>query len=63
MQSTLCEMLGWMNHKLETRLLGEISITSDNADDPYGRKLEGTKQPLDEGERGENWLKTQHSEN
>ena len=52
MQSTLCEMLGWMNHKLETRLLGEISITSDNANDPYGRKLEGTKQPLDEGERG-----------
>ena len=27
--STLCEMLGWMNHKLESRLLGEISITSD----------------------------------
>ena len=24
MQSTLCEMLGWMNHKLESRLLGEI---------------------------------------
>ena len=29
MQSTLCEMLGWMSHKLESRLLGEISITSD----------------------------------
>ena len=29
MQSTSCEMLGWMNHKLESRLLGEISITSD----------------------------------
>ena len=29
MQSTLCEMLGWMNHRLESRLLGEISITSD----------------------------------
>ena len=27
MQSTSCEMLGWMNHKLESRLLGEISIT------------------------------------
>ena len=27
MQSTLCEMLGWMKHKLESRLLGEISIT------------------------------------
>ena len=23
------EMLGWMKHKLESRLLGEISITSD----------------------------------
>ena len=29
MQSTSCEMLGWMNHKLELRLLGEISATSD----------------------------------
>ena len=29
MQSTLCEMLGWMKHKLESRLLGEISIASD----------------------------------
>ena len=28
MQSTLCEMPGWMKHKLESRLLGEISITS-----------------------------------
>ena len=24
MQSTSCEMLGWMKHKLESRLLGEI---------------------------------------
>ena len=29
MQSTSCEMLGCMKHKLESRLLGEISITSD----------------------------------
>ena len=29
MQSTSCEMLGWMSHKLESRLPGEISITSD----------------------------------
>ena len=27
MQSTPCEMTGWMKHKLESRLLGEISIT------------------------------------
>ena len=29
MQSKSREMLGWMKHKLESRLLGEISITSD----------------------------------
>ena len=29
MQSTLYEMPGWMKHKLESRLPGEISITSD----------------------------------
>ena len=29
MRSTSCEMPGWMNHKLESSLLGEISTTSD----------------------------------
>ena len=29
MQGTSCEMLSWMKHKLESRLPGEISITSD----------------------------------
>ena len=29
MQSTSCEMLGWMNHKLELRFPGEISTASD----------------------------------
>ena len=29
MQSTSCKMLGWMKHKLESRLPGEISITSN----------------------------------
>ena len=29
MQIALFKMLGWMNHKLESRLLGEISITLD----------------------------------
>ena len=29
MQSTPCEMPGWMKHKLESRLPGEISVTSD----------------------------------
>ena len=29
MQNTSCDMLGWMKHKLESSLLGEISITID----------------------------------
>ena len=29
LQSTSCKMPGWMKHKLESRLAGEISITSD----------------------------------
>ena len=29
MQSTSCEMLGWMKHNLESRLQREISVTSD----------------------------------
>jgi len=28
-QSTSCEMPGWMKHKLDSRLPGEISVTSD----------------------------------
>ena len=35
MQSTSCEMLDWMKHKLESRLLGEISITSDMQMTPH----------------------------
>ena len=29
MQSTLCEMPGWMNHRLESRLFEEVSTTSN----------------------------------
>ena len=29
MQSTSCDMLGWMTHKMESWLLGEIATTSD----------------------------------
>ena len=28
-QSTSCDMPGWLTHKLESRLLGEVSATSD----------------------------------
>ena len=55
-----------INHKLESRLLEEISVTSDmQMIPPYGRKQRWTKEPLDENEREEwkSWLKTQHSEN
>ena len=64
MQSTSCEMLGWMKHKRESRLPGEIPITSDTQMTPsYSRKQRGAKEPFDEGERGEwtSWLKIQHS--
>ena len=40
MQSTSCEMLGWMRHKLESRLPGEISTTSDmQVNHPNGSTL------------------------
>ena len=51
MQSTSWETLGWRKHKLESRLLGEISHIC-RWHHPYGRK-QRTKEPLDESERGE----------
>ena len=54
MQSTSCEMLGCMKQKLESRLPGEISITSDmQMTPPLCRKQRRIKEPLDESERGE----------
>ena len=63
MQSTSCEMLGWKKLKLESRLLGEIPITSGiRWHNPYGRKWIGARDPLGEGEREwKSWFKTQHS--
>ena len=60
-----CKMLGWMEHKLESRLPEEISITSDmQMILPYGRK-QRSKEPLDESEsrKWKSWLKMQHSKN
>ena len=60
------QKLGWMKLKLESRLLGEISITSGMQwYHPNGRKWRRTKEPIDEGDRGEwkSWLKTQQSKN
>ena len=66
MQSTSCEMLAWMKHKLELRLPGEISIISDmQITQPLCEKAKKNKELLVESERGEvkSWLKAQHSEN
>ena len=42
-----------MKHKMESRLPGEISITSDTQmTTPLRQKVRGTKEPLDESERG-----------
>ena len=61
------KMLGWMKHKLESRLLGEISETSDIADDTTlmaesEEELKSLLMKVKE-ERGKCWLKAQHSEN
>ena len=54
MQSTSCETLGWMKHKLELRFPGEISITSDIQMTPHlWQKCRETDESLDESKRGE----------
>ena len=52
MQSTSCKMPVWMYHKLESRLLGEISTTSDMQMIPPNGRKQRMKELLDEGERG-----------
>ena len=53
----IMQILGWMKHKLESRLPGEIPITSDmQMTPPLWQKRRRTKEPLDERERGE-WKK------
>ena len=63
MQSLSCETLGWMNHKLEPRLPGVISITSDTQMIPLAEREEELKSFLrrvkEESEKS--WLETQHS--
>ena len=56
MQSTSCEMPGWMKHKMESRLLGDISLTSDmQMTPPLWQKAKRLfhQEPLDETEREE----------
>ena len=60
-------MLSWMNHKLESRLLGEISITVNMQMTPplMAESKEELKSLLmkvkEESEKS--WLKAQHSDN
>ena len=59
-------MLDWVKHKLESRLLGEISITSDMQMTTLMAESEEELKSLlmkvkEESEKG--WLKAQHSEN
>ena len=52
MQNASWEMLGWKKYKPESRLLGEISITSDmQMTTLMAENWIGTKEPLDEGEK------------
>ena len=66
MQSTSWETLGWKKYKLKSRLVGEISITSDmQMTPPLCQKVKRNSKAFDESESGEwkSWLKAQHSEN
>ena len=66
MQTTSRETLGWKRNKLESRLPGKISITSDRqTTPPLWQKVKRARETLDESERGgwKSWLKAQHSEN
>ena len=66
MQSTSRELPGWMKHKLESRLPGEISITSDmQMTPPLWQKVKKNKRASwwKWKRRVKKLIKTQHSEN
>ena len=53
MQSTLCRTPGQMKHKMESRLQGELLISSDmKMTPPLWQKAKKTRETLDEHERG-----------
>ena len=65
-QSTSCEMPGWMKRKLESRLPGEISPTSDMQMIPLVAENEEELKTLSmkvKEESEKSWFKTQHSKN
>ena len=54
MQSTSCEMPGWMKHKLESRLPGDVINNLRYVDDTtLMAESEEELKKLDESERGE----------
>ena len=65
MHSISWEMLGWMKHKLESKIAGRNINNLRYADDTtiMAEKPRATKQPPDESERREwkSWLTTQQS--
>ena len=66
MQNTSCEMPGWMKHKLESRLPGEISVTSDTQMIPplwQKAKKNWRTSWWNLKRKWKSWFKTQHSEN
>ena len=66
MQSTCCEMLDCMKHKVESRFPGEISIASNTQIyHTYGRKWRRLRSILMKVKKREwkSWLKAQHSAN
>ena len=63
MHNISCEMPGWMMHKLESRLLGEISVTSDiTLTTEIEEELKSLLIKVKE-ESEKSWFKAQHSEN
>ena len=53
-QEYIMQNAGLDETQARIKMKGEISITSDTQmTPPYGRKQRGTKEPLNEGERGE----------
>ena len=63
MQNTSCKMPGWMNYKLESRLLGEMSTTSDMQMINTTLIAESEEKPKSLLMRVKKPSKTQHSKN
>ena len=62
MQSTSCEMPGWMKHKIAGRNINNLRYADDTT--LVAESEEELKEPLEESERRvKTWLKTQHSRN